>query len=185
MSRSKYSALQVAVDAATSGDTLWVRSTCFGPTHIKGKDLNIVGVGGAARLDGADTSRVLTIGKRTSVVLRDLVITHGHAGIWGGGGIWIGPNATAVLSGSTTVTNNRMTGDWTVGAGISVRGGTLVMNDSSSVADACQTPVSVDVYTTRSGRSSARSGMPTTGARNRRSQVGSSMTGHAIPRPAE
>ena len=125
-----YAALQTAIDAAASGDTLDVRGRCLGNFMIE-RDLTLRGVagGGTPTLDATLVGVTLRISESAAVTLHDLVVTGG-TGVGGqalGGGIESA--GTLTLTGSTAVTGNQTS----VGAGITNEG-TLTMNDSSSVS---------------------------------------------------
>ena len=102
-----YAALQAAVDAAGSGQTLIVRGTCHGTTVI-GKDLVIQGVrtrrSDRPTLDGDGKDSVLTV-RRVQVLIEDLTVQGGEMPRW------LAPKGRRF------------------GGGISNRGGTLVLRD--------------------------------------------------------
>lgn len=127
---TSYVALQTAIDAAGSGDTLDIRGRCLGNFTID-HDLTLRGVagGGTPTLDAQLVGVTLRISGAAAVALHDLVVTGG-TGVGGaaiGGGIESA--GTLTLTGSTAVTGNQTA----VGFGISNEG-SLTMNDSSSVS---------------------------------------------------
>jgi hypothetical protein len=75
-----YGNLQAAVNAASAGDTLKVRGTCYGDTTI-GKNLTIVGQSnpgfGPATLNGRNTGSVVTVNEGVTVAITGLTITGG------------------------------------------------------------------------------------------------------------
>jgi predicted outer membrane repeat protein len=84
-----YSALQAAVNAAITGDTLKVKGTCYGDTTI-GKNLTIVGQSnpgfGPATLNGGNNGSVVTV-EGVTVAITDLTITGGESGIFDEGSV--------------------------------------------------------------------------------------------------
>ena len=143
-SSQSYSALQAAVDAASPGDSLSVRGTCFGSTTIS-KNLTITGQNNAT-LDGGG-SMVLDIDLGLTVTINTLTITHGHADLAGGG---IHNRATLTLNNSTvtgntasegggiqgdgalTLNNSTVTGNQaSFGGGIEIVDQTLILNNST------------------------------------------------------
>jgi hypothetical protein len=75
-----YGTLEEAVTAATAGDTLQVKGTCYGTTTIA-KNLTIVGKNGSgsgqATLDGAKSGSVVTVERGVTVAITRLTITGG------------------------------------------------------------------------------------------------------------
>jgi parallel beta-helix repeat protein/predicted outer membrane repeat protein len=118
--------LQAAIDAATAGDTLVVKGTCFGASLIT-KDLTLQGVSnkqfGVATLDGGGNSgSVLGVGAfdHVTVAIDGLTITHGE-----GGGIFAdGFTGSTVNLTHTTVSNNN-------GSGIDGFQATVTLTDST------------------------------------------------------
>jgi hypothetical protein len=130
---ASYSSLQAAQDAATAGDTLWVRGRCFGTTTIT-KDLTLTGQQPrgftSPALDGASQNFVLTTSAGVAVTINTLTITDGNNPAFGGGGI-------DNLGGTVTLNDSTITGDSATygrGGGISNDGGLVTLNGSSSVS---------------------------------------------------
>jgi hypothetical protein len=125
-------ALQDAVNAAASGDTLFVKGTCsvvgYATTEIS-KNLTISGQSAsghqAATLDGgasgAGFGSVLSIDSGVNVTLNALIITDGGGGIDDFGG-------TVTLNNSTISHNSA-----TFGGGIDDFGGTVTLNNSTVI----------------------------------------------------
>jgi hypothetical protein len=108
------SALATAITAAAGGDTINVWGTCFGNFALN-KDLTLQGRGRGATLDGNQTGRVLNITTGTTATIRALTITNGRRdGL--GGGIYVRPDATAVLVDSAVTGNTG--GAKSIGGGI-------------------------------------------------------------------
>ena len=132
----RFATLQLAVDAASSGDTLRVKGTCVGSTTIA-RSVTIVGESnngfGPATLDGAHAGRVLTI-MGGVVSLSGLTITGGTA-TYGGGlatiGCCFGPTVTVTRS---VITSNTATD----GGGIGHQSGTVILIDSSVSGNTAQ-----------------------------------------------
>src|SRR5690349_18398775 len=121
------SALQPAINAASSGATLTVTGICVGIFTID-KDLTLTRGGSAATLDGNGTRTVLAIQPGASVTLDRLIITGGGE-FTSGGGIF-NSGGTVTLNGGT------VTGNFagSTGGGIVNFGGTVIMNGGSTVA---------------------------------------------------
>ena len=128
--------LQAAVDAATSGDTLKVKGTCYGATTVD-KSLTIVGRG-QATLDGRNTGSVVKVDEGVTVAVTGLTIT-------GGTGSEVSADLTCgdsnnygggILNlGSLTLARSTVTGNAALrGGGIENLAGSLVVTDST-VAD--------------------------------------------------
>jgi hypothetical protein len=79
-SGQSYGTLEEAVSAATAGDTLQVKGTCYGTTTIA-KNLTIVGQNGSgsgqATLDGAKSGSVVTVEPGVTVAITRVTITGG------------------------------------------------------------------------------------------------------------
>jgi hypothetical protein len=150
-------ALQEAVDAGSPGNHITVEGTCHGITIID-KDLVITGIqtqtSGRPILDGDGLGSVVTV-RWVAVTIRDLTIEDGAspsgAGRNGGGitqrggtlalinvivrgshgrrGGGILSTGTLTLSGATRISGN----DSGRGGGVYILGGTLTMNDRSSI----------------------------------------------------
>lgn len=125
--------LQLAVDAATAGDTLKVKGNCVGSTIIA-KDLTLEGKSnpafGTATLNGGDTPNtgILTINSG-NVTIEGLTITGGNSPI--GSAILVFP--------STQVTLNHTVVSGNMGNAIFNLGGRLTLNNST-VSDNVATP---------------------------------------------
>ncbi len=126
--------LQVAIDEASSGDTLRIRGRCIGVFQIAGKSLTLVGV--ATRrypvpsldADGAD-DHVVTVTSTGSVQFNDLAITGANCSQCQGGGIF--NSGVVTLAGSAQVVANAAT----VGGGIyNDLSGTVVLRNAASVS---------------------------------------------------
>lgn len=103
--------LATAVQAATAGDRLQVKGTCYGSTTI-GRDLTIVGkktaATGTPTLDGNRTGHVLRIGQTATVTIVGLTITHGKAY----GAEWPDQSGGGIFSkGELTLRDVRVTGN--------------------------------------------------------------------------
>jgi len=108
------SALATAITTATAGDTITVWGSCVGNFALD-RDLTLQGKGGGATLDGNQTGRVLNITTGTTATMRALTITNGlRSGL--GGGIYVRPDATAVLVDSAVTGNTG--GAKSIGGGI-------------------------------------------------------------------
>jgi hypothetical protein len=125
-----YTSLQDAVTAASAGDRLFVKGTCFSIVEI-GKNLTIAGqsAGGnkTATLSGGGQSNVLTIDPGVTVTLNTLIITNGAAP-FGGGILNVG---TLTLNGSTVTGNTAFGGGGGSGGGGIFNHGTLTLNGST------------------------------------------------------
>jgi hypothetical protein len=108
-----HATLQAAVDAASAGDTLKVKGTCYGDTTI-GKSLTIVGQSnpgfGQATLNGGNIGSVVTVNEGVTVAITGLTITGGNGSqqpcgpdCGMGGGIF--------NKGSLTLTKSTVTGN--------------------------------------------------------------------------
>jgi hypothetical protein len=129
-----YGTLQAAVNAASAGDTLKVKGTCYGDTTIS-KSLTIIGQSnpgfGPATLNGGNnelsTGSVVTIDEGVTAAITGLTVTGGFGeggGIGsGGGGIY---NAGSLTLIDSTVSGNRAR----VSGGIDNRG-SLTLSDST------------------------------------------------------
>jgi hypothetical protein len=150
---SNHNALQPAIDAAATGETLLVKGTCTGPFTI-GSSLTLDGIGQAV-LDGNAAGRTVTVGSGALVRLDHLMITNGTGGISNqgtltvldstvsgntasngpGGGINNAVNATLVVTVSTVRDN------YSLGAGGGINNnGLLTVRDSrlfGNSADNC------------------------------------------------
>jgi hypothetical protein len=127
------SALQLAIDEASSGDTLRIRGRCVGIFEVAGKSLILVGV--ATRRypvpsldgDGVD-DHVVNVTSTGAVEFDDLAITGSNCSQCQGGGIFNSGSVT--LAGSAQVTSNAAT----VGGGIYNAGsGMLLLRNAASV----------------------------------------------------
>lgn len=103
--------LAKAVKAATAGDRLQVKGTCYGSTTI-GRDLTIVGrrtaATGTPTLDGKRIGHVLRIGGTATVTIVGLTITHGKAY----GAEWPDQSGGGIFSkGDLTLRDVRVTGN--------------------------------------------------------------------------
>lgn len=82
-----YSSLQAAVNAAGSGDTLWVRSVCTGTTEID-RTVTVTGQQpkgfGAPTLDGNGNGAVLLVDPGATLTLNNVTVTHGRSDFGGG-----------------------------------------------------------------------------------------------------
>ena len=111
-----WSTLQAAQDAASAGDTLKVKGTCYGLTTLS-KDLTIVGQSnpgfGTATLDGAQAGSVVTIGPGVSAAISGLTITNGKSADFGGG-------IKNSSGGSVTLTDSIVTGNTAPGEPVAV-----------------------------------------------------------------
>lgn len=156
---TRFRSLQVAVDAASAGDRLRVQGTCVGTTVVD-KSLVIRGVetgtSGRPTLDGDRALRVLAIASGATVELKDLIVRRGwvstpevgggilnagtltllnvivvgNRGFFGGG---IHTTGDLILNGTTTIHHNE-SGDFEGdGGGVASNGGSVTMNDSSSI----------------------------------------------------
>lgn len=100
--------LQPAIDASAKGDTLLIRGTCVGKAAIRQTTLFLKGVPTSEQpnptLDAQGLSRVLYI-KYSKVTVRDLTITNGGSGRFGGG-IYVDRGGRLAMRGTTTVTGN-------------------------------------------------------------------------------
>ena len=108
-SGQSYGTLEEAVSAATAGDTLQVKGTCYGTTTIA-KNLTIVGQNGSgsgqATLDGAKSGSVVTVERGVTVAITRLTITGGS-----------GSTGRGITNfGSLTLTDSTVTGN-TAGGG--------------------------------------------------------------------
>jgi hypothetical protein len=156
--------LQAAIDASAKGDTLLIRGTCVGKAAIRQTTFLLKGIPTTEQpnptLDAQGVSRVLYI-KYSKVTVRDLTITGGASGRFGGG-VYVDRGGRLAMRGTTTVTGNNayisgglylvydasvtmrdtasVVGNTsqTVGGGVYINayneGATLTMDDSSSIA---------------------------------------------------
>ncbi len=128
------SALQAAIDAADSGDTIQVKGVCVGNFSI-GRDLNLIGESTRRHpkpvLDASGRGRVLVV--NGDVALTNLVITGGNATTGGGGGIYHG-DGHLVLNDSVVLGNAAERGGgiltW---ADITMTGRTLVRGNTATI----------------------------------------------------
>jgi predicted outer membrane repeat protein len=133
-----FGTLQEAVDAASAGDTLKVKGTCYGDVSIS-KDLTIVGQSnpgfGPATLNGGNSATsqgaVVTVNTGFTVVITDVTITGGYdtessLTDTGGEGGGIVDHGLLTLNNSTVIGNRASDG-----GGISTRyDGSLTVNNS-------------------------------------------------------
>jgi hypothetical protein len=127
------SVLQVAIDEATSGDTLRIRGRCVGVYQIAGKSLTLVGVATSRYpvpsldADGAD-DHVVNVTSTGVLRFNDLTITGANCSQCQGGGIF--NSGLVTLVGSARVTANAAT----VGGGIyNDLSGTVILRNTASV----------------------------------------------------
>ncbi len=137
------SALATAITAAASGDTINVWGTCFGHFAL-GKDLTLQGQGRGATLDGNQTGRVLNITTGTTATIRALTITNGRRdGL--GGGIYVRPDATAVLVDSAVTGNTG--GAKSIGGGIEAdEGSSLTLIRSVVSGNSAGSSGGIDIF---------------------------------------
>jgi hypothetical protein len=125
-SHRSYGDLQSAVNAAASGDVLFIRGTCTGSTTVAAS-LTLKGQRGSApTLDGAGSDTVLTVDRGVNLVIDALTITDGHSGNdVDGGGI-------SNFGGTVTVSHSSIRGNTAAfGAGIENNQGSVTVSDSS------------------------------------------------------
>jgi hypothetical protein len=137
------SALSTAIAAATGGDAINVWGTCFGNFALD-KDLTLQGKGRGATLDGNETGRVLNITTGTTATIRALTITNGRRdGL--GGGIYVRPDATAVLVDSAVTGNTG--GAKSFGGGIEAdEGSSLTLNRSVVSGNSAGGSGGIDIF---------------------------------------
>jgi hypothetical protein len=133
-----YATLQAAVSAASPGDKLKVRGTCYGDTTV-GKNLTIAGQSnpgfGPATLNGANNAQrlgsVVTVDQGGTVVITGLTITGGtgsavgacSGGVHGGG---------VLNQGSLTLAHSTVSGNAAQnGGGVENLDGSLVVTNST------------------------------------------------------
>jgi hypothetical protein len=128
------SVLQLAIDEASSGDTLRIRGRCVGVFEIGGKSLTLVGVATprypvpSLDADGAN-DHVVTVTSTGVVRFDDLAITGSDCTQCQGGGIF--NSGFVTLVGSAQVISNTAT----VGGGIyNELSGTVVLRNTASVS---------------------------------------------------
>jgi predicted outer membrane repeat protein len=113
-----YGTLQEAVAAATAGDTLQVKGTCYGTTTIA-KNLTIVGKSGygsgQATLDGAKSGSVVTVEPGVTAAISSLTITGGSGSLE--------PITFSIVGGGITNFGSLTLTDSTVSGNTAVEGG--------------------------------------------------------------
>lgn len=128
---TSYSSLQAGVNAASSGQTLWVRGTCMGTT-IVGESLTITGQSipgfNGPVLNGDGSGPVVTVDGGVTVTINTLTITGGSAANGGG----IANSGTLTLSNSTVAYNGTTGATSSDGGGI-YNSGTLTLSGSTVV----------------------------------------------------
>ncbi len=128
-----HTSIQAAIDAASDGDVIQLAAETYaeGATiNTRGKAIQLLGAVGpdgepASILDGGLTHRVLTCegGRGVNTVLRDLQFVHGNAET--GGGLFIGPEVSALVERCWFVSNHAT---W---------GGGVTTSYSNAVIQAC------------------------------------------------
>jgi len=105
--------LQAAINAASPGDTLFIKGTFTGSFTIT-KNLILIGVHDAV-LDGAGVATVVTVltpalaSSPTTATLENLTVQNGFAGATGGGGI-LNMDANLLLKNCTIINNTALEG---------------------------------------------------------------------------
>ena len=137
------SALATALTAAAAGDTVNVWGRCVGNFTLA-KDVTLQGKGSGATLDGNQTGRVLNITTGTTATIRGLTITNGlRDGL--GGGIYVRPDATAVLVDSAVTGNTG--GAKSIGGGIEAdEGSSLTLIRSVVSGNSAGSSGGIDIF---------------------------------------
>ncbi len=122
-----YHTIQAAVDAANSGDDIWVAAGTYGPVSVVDKNVNLYGGFAGIEtsmcqrpgfprpspdayetiIDGQNISTVIAAGDyeySTSIVIDGFTICNGYTAGDGGG-------ISCLLCGSVAITNNKITGN--------------------------------------------------------------------------